>query len=759
MLHFGRLYREDRDWLRRWSIEHANPFIIIDETLVLFLATLEEGQLKALFDCTLPFTCAEPFFTAPGLMPPEAFFGRDRERRVIRDPYGSCFVYGGRQLGKTALLRTVEAAFHDPGQRRLATYIDLKYKGIGVAYDAQHIWEALWAEYRKLGVVEPGTRKPRGSTDYFNTVKKSVKEWLDMHKDGWLLLLLDEADAFLAKDLKDDFPVSAGLKGLMDDTQRRFKVVFCGLHNVLRTTERANHPLAHLGTPICVGPLLENGELNHARRLVRDPLAAVGYEFESDNLVTRILLWTNYYPSLIQLFGEALLAHLRQTPDRKIPHVITANDVQAVFNRNQFREQIRSRFSLTLQLDQRYEVIAYAMALELQENPAGLTSGLSSSCIIDLAREYWEEGFQIPKREFDTLLEEMCGLGVLRRRPTESGSGHYVFRNPNVLRLLGNTNTILDVLGKARQVPELFDESSYHAQYQERPPKFSPLTYEQEATLKRGGRIAVLCGTRASHIADVEKSLVEPTEKGCLRRLPICNDAMELVRALNRLRPDNDTYVCLVDESQPWALDWLSKAADALKAAQRGSKLRVVFRADPDQLWRFVADLPSEYLTTYNDLFDWISVKPWNEPFLRRWCSDISLPGAAGRIDELLDLTGGWPLLLDQFADSKATSWEEKSTELDYYIAEHSEDLLAKIGLGDAAPRSEFAPLRTMGTLDVGDVGACAELWVEQGKPRIDAEVLRRRLFWAAQLGIVDDDKDKTVLNPLVARILPDDAR
>ncbi len=139
VLHFGKLPRDDRDWLRRWSIEHAIQFITIDETLVLYLATLAEGQLRALFDCTLPFTCAEPFFTAPGLVPPEAFFGRDRERRDIRDPYGSCFVYGGRQLGKTALLRTVEAAFHDPDHRRLATYIDLKYKDVGIAYDAQHI--------------------------------------------------------------------------------------------------------------------------------------------------------------------------------------------------------------------------------------------------------------------------------------------------------------------------------------------------------------------------------------------------------------------------------------------------------------------------------------------------------------------------------------------------------------------------------------------------------------------------------------------
>ena len=71
VLHFDKLSRVDRDWLRRWSIEHSTQFITVDETLVLYLASLLEDPLRALFECTLPFTCTEPFFTAPGLVPPE----------------------------------------------------------------------------------------------------------------------------------------------------------------------------------------------------------------------------------------------------------------------------------------------------------------------------------------------------------------------------------------------------------------------------------------------------------------------------------------------------------------------------------------------------------------------------------------------------------------------------------------------------------------------------------------------------------------
>ena len=99
---------------RRWSTNQSTQFVTIDETLVLYLASLPREVLRALFDCTLPFTCAEPYFTAPGLVPPESFYGREGERNRIIDQYGSCFVYGGRQLGKTALLQTAQDCIPQP---------------------------------------------------------------------------------------------------------------------------------------------------------------------------------------------------------------------------------------------------------------------------------------------------------------------------------------------------------------------------------------------------------------------------------------------------------------------------------------------------------------------------------------------------------------------------------------------------------------------------------------------------------------------
>ena len=764
VLHFGRLARSDREWLRGWSIQHAVQFVTIDESLVLYLASVPAGTLRTLFDCALPFTCVEPFFTAPGLVPPESFFGRESERRSISEPYGSCFVYGGRQLGKTALLNSVQAGFHDPAAGHLARCIDLKVHDVGIARGADHIWEVLWRVLVQLGVLHDDRGMPPPGRDALvGEIAGAVNGWIDeAGDDRRILLLLDEADAFLLADLKNDFPVSTRLKGLMDETKRKFKVVFCGLHNVLRNTERANHPLAHFGQPICVGPLLDSEDLQQARALVREPLAAVGYAFESESLLTQILVWTNYYPSLIQLYGEALLRYLRQMPAREFPCVVTAEDVQAVFTRDHFRDVIRERFALTLQLDPRYEVIAYAMAYDLlQRGAEGLSGGLPGRRILELAGEVWPDGFRNPEKEFGTLLEEMCGLGVLRRRPNDTGKRSYAFRNPNVLLLLGDAENILDVLLKERALPDVFEASAFHAPYLTgglQSPRRGPLTYEHEALLKRGGRVAVVCGTRAASLSAVPEFLLQQLEDKHFRPLGPCGDDSGLRKRLGVLRPDRGTYVYLVDDSDVWTLRWLDEAATALKKNQRGGSLRVVFSADPSLLWSFIADLPDALLETSDGLFDWVPAQPWNAAFLRRWCSDLNLNEASAKIEDLLDATGGWPLLLEQYAHSTEKTWKAKSADLGKYVSENRDELLDALGLGSPGTQLQVIALRDCGTLTPDDVEVYAALLREDGDHAFEQGLLRRRLYWAIQLGLVQEIDGTWSLNPLVARLLPAEA-
>ncbi len=92
----------------------------------------------------------------------------------------------------------------------------------------------------------------------------------------------------------------------MNESERRFKVVFAGLQHVQRFQGLPNQPpLAHFGRPILVGPL----ESADAMALVREPLEALGFELD-DACVYSILSFTNYHPGLIQIFCYQLLRRL-----------------------------------------------------------------------------------------------------------------------------------------------------------------------------------------------------------------------------------------------------------------------------------------------------------------------------------------------------------------------------------------------------------------------------------------------------------------
>lgn len=91
-------------------------------------------------------------------------------------------------------------------------------------------------------------------------MRAAVREWLGKRPGRQMLLLLDEADAFFEKDRLAGFNVTSALRDLTVETDRRFKPVFAGLRNVQKLARDPNSPIAHLGAPLVVGPLLRGEE-------------------------------------------------------------------------------------------------------------------------------------------------------------------------------------------------------------------------------------------------------------------------------------------------------------------------------------------------------------------------------------------------------------------------------------------------------------------------------------------------------------------
>ncbi|MEO6086037.1 MAG: hypothetical protein ABIQ18_23300, partial [Umezawaea sp.] len=220
--------------------------LVVDPAVIGWVAATAPGSWRATQRVTLPWTALNPYtpFVA-GLVPPEVFVGRDKEMAEVVDPNGGLFIYGGRQLGKSALLRRVEATFN-VDEYRHAVYIDLKGRGIGEAEPASRIWRELVVELKDRSVLTSKVSKDASA----DVVVKQVKEWLNHNPSRRLLLLADEADAFLTADSRSvnslggvtHFPNVLRLKELMESTERRFKVVFAGLHQVQRFGHLSNVP-------------------------------------------------------------------------------------------------------------------------------------------------------------------------------------------------------------------------------------------------------------------------------------------------------------------------------------------------------------------------------------------------------------------------------------------------------------------------------------------------------------------------------------
>ncbi|MFM8858058.1 MAG: hypothetical protein ACKOI2_12840, partial [Actinomycetota bacterium] len=322
ILYFGVLTFADRLQLRVLSRTTAggkgfSP-IVIDEAVIGWLATRAEPGWGFTQRVTLPFTTLNPYQpNAAGEVPDEVFVGRADERNRIESPTGSMFVYGGRQLGKSALLRRVERLYTDlhpldggAVSGTAAVYIDLKAAGIGEAQEPAALWPLLGERLQQLGILSSKT--PPANV---REVTSALLGWLNSDKSNSLLLLLDEADNFLTADSNAGttsavgaFPVLQALKGLMEESGRRFKAVFAGLHQVLRFHDASNTPVAHGGDDILIGPL----RTLDAYKLVDSPLKALGYQFESPELVWRLLLQTNYQASLVQIVCDALARHLQK---------------------------------------------------------------------------------------------------------------------------------------------------------------------------------------------------------------------------------------------------------------------------------------------------------------------------------------------------------------------------------------------------------------------------------------------------------------
>ena len=223
-----------------------------------------------------------PYQTSLGVRKESGFFGRTRILSDIlnRGDLANYLVVGGRQLGKSSLLLALQRRF--TGLKG----IDCRYLSVGQATIESRLAAALGLPtatplpdlLRQLARVEPGTRR---------------------------VLLLDEADTFIAEDAARGYACLNGFRSLSDEGRCHF--ILAGFWSLYRSASfDYQSPIKNFAETIQIGAL----EPEACRELVTKPMAALGLSYADAGMVERILEQTGGRANLIAILCDQMLQGL-----------------------------------------------------------------------------------------------------------------------------------------------------------------------------------------------------------------------------------------------------------------------------------------------------------------------------------------------------------------------------------------------------------------------------------------------------------------
>jgi hypothetical protein len=688
---FGTMTLDQRNLLAKACADQPDrPIMVLDDAAIAYLATTGGGQFPTTERILLPFAATNPYHPhAIGNVPQEMFFGRRHELHQVIDDYGTSLLYGGRQLGKSALLQAAARQF-ELVPERVAVYLSLPV-GFGSTDQVDDLWSMIADKLDQRGIV-PLQRRRRDSAQF---VEAAVTAWLEANPSRRLLLLLDECDMFFDADAKTGFRHTTRLRELMNTTKRRFKPVFAGLHQVQRFAHLPNQPLAgaHFGDPIVIGPLSPDP----AYRLMFTPMETLGITFESDELVHRVLAYCNYQPKLLQLVGDALVRESLSRRGIEGPdYLIRDEDLERVIGSDTVQRKVRETVQLTLELDSRYKLIALIVALDALDNGADHT--VDTNTLRDTCHEWWPDGF--PHRgpdEFRSLLSEMSGLGVLSER-----NGRWRLRSSNVLRLLGTKETIEDELCGENWKDKVTRLSAEHVRRTLKDGSISPLTERQLATvIERANRLLLVVGTPAAGIDRVQLLLDEEADRiGARFTIHKAGSPARFRKELTGGTAGDRHRVVVSDLSGTRLENAIGSLQQALDMMPNAGVTRTVVA---------LVDVSTSDLLTHSDAPDLasftdqiIAMRRLSADGLRSWAvsenEKVSRFSDAASQKLLMDATGGWPTLLDEAAQLVAVGRSARRVcELltgGVTTGKYAVKLVEEVGMaGNAVAEAAFAKL------------------------------------------------------------------
>jgi hypothetical protein len=332
--------------------------------------------------------------------------------------------------------------------------------------------------------------------------------------------------------------------------------------------------------------------------------------------------------------------------------VITGADIDAVENDPDLKADITSTFHDTLHLDPRYNVIANVLAHHAYEH--GMDLRLTETELKEECRAYWPSGFtSLDAEAFRAYLHEMVQLGVLASNADLRG---WRLRSANVLRMIGTPDQVTTQLVDAQStsVPSEFIALTVRRSLPNG--RRAPLTAAQIDDLlgDRANQVRLVLGSKATGIEDVATTIKAVCDDlGGRYELIETGRRRQFEDALPEGKP-GQRRIILSDLAT--LAPKIETCSESLETALRhrptkpGITRSVVLVSNTDQIafWQEAVakpDRPGLGIVTLRR-HDTIS--------LRVWSLDTGRFAHDDRRRRLLEVTGGWPLLVEQAADLAA---------------------------------------------------------------------------------------------------------
>lgn len=700
LLHCGALHNLKRNEFAGFCKSQKHTIYHVDLCLLAFMAALnisDGSRFKTFLQLSLPWTYSNPYTgSAMQPAPPEMRYGRSEDIKSLTNMRnGAAIVFGGRQLGKTTLLKETQRRFNSPSQSHYAfmKQMDGNLDRAKLSSDEfeKHRY-SIWSTLYNFACESNMLKHVAGLTT--EQMEQALYEYFGKNGEDKLLVCLDEIDPILALDAAHSFGIFRKLTGLVNGSFGRFKVVIAGLENTRKFGDAANFPLHQLGSAVQVSIMTPT----EALQLIREPMAYLGYEFESPLLMNRILVETNRHPGLIHIFCNEMINRLSARHNAKIAankigsFKITAQDIDVICKDKEIRQLICDRFNITLSLDLRYQLIAYSL---IGDGQPSFTPSRAKAIVQEWAPDVFSP---MTEAQFEAFLEELRGLGVLQFRQRSDSAKEYSLRNANILNLVGGTQAVEDKLLRAIEDIKDNDPMDGHAfnLSSDRP---SPLALRDEKLLisDSGARsdessnivkansstfsVGVIVGSEAlglnpqwmaeglTSIGEEEKPLHGNHH---MRYQHFIKKDVELEGATGfkkmlsssvdvqaRTRPIM-LFIQLTGElpiSQ--MLDLIDTAnQEALSPRPECHRIRIIFLVTPKALWSWVQH--PELTSTREEHQTFISLGLWKNTAMAHLLNRLNLAPTSTSLEQLLEYSQGWYLSVNMLLLATKSLKEKK---------------------------------------------------------------------------------------------------